>query len=105
MGPLAELMTDPESPLMEFYPREFATDANGNRNKWEAVALIPFLDRKRLKEVLEEVMEDGAMTEAELRRNRRGEVHVFERERVEEIIFKSLGNVSFRFSKNGGKKV
>ncbi|KAJ3118601.1 hypothetical protein HDU96_000062 [Phlyctochytrium bullatum] len=43
-----ELMTDPNSPLSDFYPVDFETDLNGKKQDWEAVVKIPFIDEKRL---------------------------------------------------------
>ena len=46
--PFQKLMTNPDSPLYDFYIEDFETDLNRNRNDWEAVVLLPFVDEHRL---------------------------------------------------------
>jgi len=43
-----DLMTNPNSPIIDFYPREFELDMNGKKQDWEAVVKIPFIDEERL---------------------------------------------------------
>ena len=41
-------MTNPNSPIIDFYPRDFELDLNGKKMDWEAVVKIPFIDEGRL---------------------------------------------------------
>eukprot|EP00794_Sanderia_malayensis_P017453 gene17453-19198_t len=64
-----DLMSSPESPILDFYPEDFKIDLNGKKYAWQGVALLPFVDEKRLLSALEPVYPD--LTEEEVRRNRK----------------------------------
>ena len=46
------LMTDEDSPIIDFYPDDCAIDKNGKTASWEAVVLLSFVDEHRLKEAM-----------------------------------------------------
>ncbi|KAM9316010.1 5'-3' exoribonuclease 2 [Gastrophryne carolinensis] len=69
------LMSDPESSIIDFYPDDFALDLNGKKYAWQGVALLPFVDERRLRAALEEVYPD--LTPDEIRRNSLGGDHIF----------------------------
>ena len=65
-----DLMTNPESPIYDFYPRDFELDMNGKKMEWEAVVKIPFIDQKRLLQAM--ATRDHLLTEDERDRNESG---------------------------------
>ncbi|GME69396.1 unnamed protein product [[Candida] boidinii] len=46
------LMTDPNSPILDFYPDDCPIDLNGKRNAWEAIVLLSFVDVDKLLEAM-----------------------------------------------------
>jgi len=72
---MLELMNQPFSPLIDFYPVDFGLDLNGKRFTWQAVILLPFIDEPRLVRILAPLLK--RLTANEKIRNRRGQELVF----------------------------
>ncbi|XP_076360211.1 5'-3' exoribonuclease 2 Rat1 isoform X3 [Tachypleus tridentatus] len=70
-----KLMDDPESPIIDFYPDDFKIDLNGKKYAWQGVALLPFVDEKRLLDALSEVY--GFLSVEENKRNVRGDDRLY----------------------------
>jgi len=62
-----DLMTSKDSPIIDFYPRDFELDMNGKKMDWEAVVKIPFIEEDRLLSAM--APRDLLLTDEEKRRN------------------------------------
>uniref|UniRef100_A0A7N8X789 5'-3' exoribonuclease n=1 Tax=Mastacembelus armatus TaxID=205130 RepID=A0A7N8X789_9TELE len=69
------LMSSPDSPIIDFYPDDFAIDLNGKKYAWQGVALLPFVDERRLRAALADVYPD--LTPEEVKRNSLGSDMLF----------------------------
>jgi 5'-3' exoribonuclease 1 len=73
---LQDLMTDPHSPIIDFYPLKFELDKSGKKADWEAIVKIPFIEEKRL---LSAVRGRNHMySKDEKKRNSLGDANLFE---------------------------
>ena len=71
------LMTSPDSPIIQFYPTNFEVDMNGKKNPWEGVNLLPFIEINLLLDTIKQYAPDDDLTDAEKRRNRVGEIFYY----------------------------
>lgn len=69
-------MSDPKSPILDYYPVDFASDLNGKKAEWEAITLIPFIDEDRLVSAMKECHKD--LTPEEKARNKHGQPWQYE---------------------------
>ncbi|XP_054336688.1 5'-3' exoribonuclease 1 isoform X12 [Pongo pygmaeus] len=81
------LMTNEDSPIIEYYPLDFKTDLNGKQQEWEAVVLIPFIDEKRLLEAMETC--NHSLKKEERKRNQHSECLMCWYDRDTEFIYPS----------------
>lgn len=109
-------MTEDDSPIIDFYPKEFEIDMNGKKMVWQGVALLPFIDPARLLEAM--ATKYPELTEFEIKRNELGVETLFvgqehplydyleglyTKRKIKEVSFgfsrsHSLGELSLTFS-------
>ncbi|TPX50279.1 hypothetical protein SeLEV6574_g01014 [Synchytrium endobioticum] len=65
-----QLMTDPDSPIYDFYPIRFDVDMDGKKYAWQGVAKLPWIDENRLLEAMSPVY--PLLTSEEVSRNQFG---------------------------------
>ena len=68
--PFRILMSDPNSSILDFYPVDFPLDLNGKKFAWQGVAILPFIDEKRLLDAMNTKYPE--LSEDEHRRNQTG---------------------------------
>ncbi|XP_012270708.1 5'-3' exoribonuclease 1 [Orussus abietinus] len=73
--PFQELLTEEQSPIINYYPKEFKTDLNGKQQEWEAVVLIPFINEQNLLKAMEPYI--SRLSPEELKRNQHGPMHIY----------------------------
>ncbi|KAJ2787510.1 5'-3' exoribonuclease 2, partial [Coemansia interrupta] len=69
-APFGPLMTEKDSPIIDFYPHDFPLDLDGKKFLWQAVILLPFIDAKRLLTEVQKVYPQ--LTAEETARNQPG---------------------------------
>ena len=79
--PYRWLMSNPTSPLAQYYPKTFTVDMNGKRWPWEAVVLLPFIDTQHLLKYSRRVGED-LLSHEEMERNKQGHALVLSHDSV-----------------------
>ncbi|XP_076181018.1 5'-3' exoribonuclease pacman isoform X2 [Ptiloglossa arizonensis] len=82
------LVTDKESPIINYYPVDFRIDQNGKRNEWESVILIPFINEKHLLDAMEPHY--SKLTPDELARNKRRSMCLYTYTEENVVFYKSL---------------
>ncbi|KAJ6254353.1 5'-_3' exoribonuclease [Anaeramoeba flamelloides] len=73
---LRPLLTDENSPLIEYFPKELKFDQNGKRFEWEWILLLPFIDIELFKKCIREAK--GDYTEEEEKRNKVGSTYLYQ---------------------------
>ncbi len=68
-------MTNEDSPIIDFYPESFDVDMNGKRMVWQGVALLPFIEEKRLLDAMS--LHYPELTPDEQKRNQWGHDVIF----------------------------
>ncbi len=78
-----------KSPVIDFYPREFGFDLNGERFESEGVILLPFIDKERLFVAMKEADQNEInLTDQERNRNQIGPILVFFNKKTNMLGFK-----------------
>lgn len=75
--PYRLLMSSPQSPIIGFYPPDFAVDMNGKKNPWEGVNILPFIGVKLLKDTIAKHCPPTTLSPDEQRRNAVGKVLLY----------------------------
>ena len=82
-----DLLSDPTSPIIDFYPKDFIQDLNGKKQDWEAIVKIPFIDEKRLLKTM--ATREYRLSPEERKRNSFGDSWRFTYDETKEITYPS----------------
>lgn len=69
------LMTEASSPLIDYFPENFALDLDGKQHSWEAVVVIPFIDEVKLLSATRAC--ENELSEGDRKQNKHGPHLVF----------------------------
>ena len=67
-----------DSSIVDFYPLQFNVDMNGKRSAWEGIALIPFIEERRLLGAVSKLDSTRLSTLEKLRNVRVGDEYIYE---------------------------
>ncbi|XP_037946138.1 5'-3' exoribonuclease 2 homolog [Teleopsis dalmanni] len=102
--PWADLMSNPESPIIDFYPEDFKIDLNGKKFAWQGVALLPFVDERRLFKALTPFYDK--LTKEEIHRNTQGECRLYiGRLQKQFEVFRQLSKMKTTNAKKDSKSI
>ncbi|KAJ9195220.1 hypothetical protein DTO164E3_6981 [Paecilomyces variotii] len=98
-----DLMSDPNSEIIDFYPEDFPVDLNGKKFAWQGVVLLPFIDEKRLLAAMQKKY--PLLTEDERARNTMGrdvlllsDRHPLYKELVSNLYSKKQSEAKFKLN-------
>lgn len=97
---MIQLMKDPLSPIVDFFPVDFALDLNGKRFTWQAVILLPFLEEDRLLKHVQPLM--AFATDEQKQRSTFGRIYLFSHFEDEDFR-KTVEEAQAKYEANGGK--
>ena len=85
--PLCDLLTDENSPLKNYCPKEFEIDIGGKRKEWEGTVILPFIDFNLVRSHYLKNL--SKIDKRDLKRNVKGKTFIYEYLRNNSYVFKS----------------
>lgn len=82
-----DLLSDSNSPIIDFYPVDFIQDLNGKKQDWEAIVKIPFIEEERLLKAM--ASRESRLTAEERSRNSYGNSWSFKFDNGPETLYPS----------------
>ena len=73
--PLNTLLTNENSPIIEYYPKEFRVDLSGKRKEWEGRVILPILDQSKVEESYNKLIDK--VSQKDLKRNIYGKTYQY----------------------------
>lgn len=95
---LSDMMDDPNSGIIEYYPKQFAIDMNGHNLPWLGIPILPFIDSSKLLPAVKSKYE--ALTEEErLNNTHRDDIIMINKDsKMAEAFLKKYSKNSDKFS-------
>lgn len=73
--PMDNLLNDKNSPIIEYYPKEFIIDISGKRAEWEGIVVLPIIEMRKIVDVHNQV--EKLVDEKNRKRNKFGHPQLF----------------------------
>lgn len=71
-----DLMSNPDSEIIDFYPENFKIDMNGAKMSWQGIALLPFIDEHRLLTAVRGKYDELTDAEKERNTNKKAQLYI-----------------------------
>ncbi|KAL6451851.1 RAT1 5'-3' exoribonuclease 2 [Candida maltosa Xu316] len=103
---LRDLMSDPDSEIIDFYPEDFEIDMNGKKMSWQGIPLLPFIDEKRLLDSVQGKYDLLTADEKSRNTNKEAELFISPANKnytkfSESLYEKNEETIDFKYAKSG----
>lgn len=86
--PFNKFLVEPESPIIDYYPKEFKIDLDGKKWEWEGIPILPMVDLQKIRNLY--LRESSKINEKDIKRNIPIKSYIYKYIKDFEYTFKSF---------------